>query len=262
MDDIRRNLEDRFSDAALALLMDGFSEVDGQALWDQYQASEQTMPQDLDQRCQRQMQKTLARQQKKASWFRTRKLVSQTAASLVLVLLLTISLVTSVEALRVPVLNFLLKHSPRATTILFSEPPAQSQTQLEELVCILKSNVPKNYTLELENIYRDEYLDPPVITSVFLAFQDADENFLLIQVSPAEGARNIDTEGAAITQMTLVDQRAILVEKAPEIRILWINDTQGLVYDIYAGAMEKSDFLDYVTQLAEEIRYSNAGLIE
>ena len=262
MDERRNNLEDRFSDAALALLMDRFAEDDGEALWQQYLTGSQPMPQDLDQRFQKQIQKALSRQLRETYRIRTRKLVLQMTAALTLVLLLTVSLVTSVEALRVPVLNFLLKHSPRATTVLFTHAPSQRHTQLDELLHILKSRVPEDYTLELERIYRDESAEPPAVTSVFLAFQNADHHLLSIQVAPAEGVRNIDTEDAEITSMTLAEQKAILMEKAPEMRVLWINDAQGLVYDIYAGSMEKSDFLDYVTILAEEIRFSNAGLSE
>ena len=116
--------------------------------------------------------------------------------------------------------------------------------------------------LEVEQIHRDKYTDPPVITSVFLAFQNADDNLLTVHVAPAEGTWNIDTEDASMTPMTLEDQKAILIEKTPEIRVLWINDAQGLFYDIYAGSMERTEFLNYVTILAEEIRYSNAGLTE
>lgn len=186
----------------------------------------------------------------------------QTAALFTLLLFLTVSLVTSMEALRVPVLNFLLRHSPRATAILFQQTPTQKETQLEELLGILKHSVPEGYQLEVEHIYRDEFFNPPVITSVFLAFQNADEELLMIHVAPAEGTWNVDTEGASVTQMTLEGQKAILIEKAPEMRVLWINDIQGLVFDISASSMDKSEFMDYVTILAEKIRYSNAGLEE
>ena len=193
---------------------------------------------------------------------RVLKSAGKTAACVALILCLTVSLITSVEALRVPVLNFLLKHSPRATTILFQHSATQSQTQLEELLCILKSNTPTDYALVMEQIYRDEYADPPVIRSVFLAFQNAEENLLMIQVAPAEGTWNVDTEDAALTPMTLEDQQALLIEKDTQIRVLWINETQGLLYDISAHAMEKTDFMNYVTSLAEDILYSNAGLLE
>ena len=262
MDNRRISLEDHFSDAALALLMDSNAEAEGELLWEQYGGCRPEFPKELDENCQNRIQKTIAKKSKHAILARAGKRVLQVAASFVLVLFLTVSLITSVEALRVPLLNFLLKHSPRATTILFQQSPTQSQTQLEELLCILKTNAPTNYVLEVEQIHRDKYTDPPVITSVFLAFQNADDHLLTVHVAPAEGTWNIDTEDAIMTPMTLEDQKAILIEKEPEIRVLWINDAQGLFYDIYAGSMEKTEFLDYVTILAEEIRYSNAGLTE
>lgn len=262
MDNHSSYAEMQFSDAGLALLMDWSAESDGELLWEEYRADECSMPPELDKRCRRQIQKALKKQRNQQIISRLLKSAGKAAASIAIVLFLTVSLVTSVEALRVPVLNFLLKHSPRATTILFQHSATQSQTQLEEMLCILKSNTPENYVLIMEQIYRDEYATPPVITSVFLAFQDADEHVLTIHVAPTEGAWSIDTEGAVLTTMTLEDQKAILIEKAPEIRVLWINDAQGLLYDVFASSMEKTVFLDYITTLAEEIRYSNAGLTE
>jgi len=262
MDNQQHNAENRFADAGLALLMDWSAESDGELLWEEFSAEKHVMPTELDNLCNSQIRQTIKRQRNRLMLNRILKSAGKAAACFVLILCMTVSLITSVEALRVPVLNFLLKHSPRATTILFQHSATQSQTQLEELLCILKSNTPENYELIMEKVYRDEFSDPPVITSVFLAFQDAEEDNLMIQVAQAEGSWNIDTEGAAMTPMTLEDQKAILIERGSEMRLLWINDVQGLLFDVFAGSMEKSDFLDYVTTLAKEIRYSNAGFNE
>lgn len=59
MDNQRTILEDRFTDAALALLMDCSAETDGELLWEQYHACGQTMPPELDQACQKQTKRAI-----------------------------------------------------------------------------------------------------------------------------------------------------------------------------------------------------------
>lgn len=257
MDNRRDHLEKEFADAGLALLMDWSAESDGESLWEEFSSDEPRMPQDLDIRCRNLIQKA----RRNMCFHRIGKSIGKMAASFVLVLFLAVSLITSVEALRVPVLNFFLKHSPRATSIIFQQNSStKKQNQLEELLSILKSFVPEGYTLELEKVYRDEYANPPVVTSVFLFFQDTDEHLIYIETSPAEGVRNVDTENATVSQITLAGMEAMLIEKSSEIRVIWLNKTQNLLYSVTANSMEKSDFMEYVTTLAWEIRYSNAGL--
>ena len=260
MDERRSRIETDFADAALALLMDWSAEDEGDWLWEEYCTAEQQMPPELDTRCRSLIQTHTKKIQQKTKFLSCLKAAGQTAACLGIILFLTVSLITSVEALRVPVLNFFLKHSPRATTILFQQPPQESP--LEELQGILKFYVPEGYTLELEQIHRDEYSNPPAVTSVFLAFQDSKRNLLTIHVSPAEGVWNVDTEDASVSEIILEGQKAILIENAPEISVYWLNKRQGLLYGVTANAMDKTDFLEYVTLLAQETRWSNAGFTE
>lgn len=257
MDNRRAHLEKDFADAGLALLMDWSAESDGELLWEEFCSDKPRMSHDLDIRCRKLIQKA----RRNTHFHRIGKSVGKMAASFVLVFFLAVSLITSVEALRVPVLNFFLKHSPRATSIVFQQnSTTKKQNQLEELLSILKSFVPEGYTLELEKVYRDEYVNPPIVTSVFLIFKDADEHLIYIETSPAEGVRNIDTEDATVSQIILAGLEAMLIEKSPEIRVIWLNKTQNLLYSVTASSMEKSDFMEYVTTLAWETRYSNAGL--
>ncbi len=262
MDNCRNNAETRFADAGLALLMDLSAESDGNMLWEEYCVSNCVMSPELDNQCRHQIQKAVRRSKRHSRAMGFLKTASQLAASLAVILFLTVSLITSVEAIRIPVLNFILKHSPRATAILFQSSSAPSQTQLEELCSILKYSAPEEYALEIERIYRDEYTVPPTVTSVFMAFQDENEALLSIHVSPAEGSWSVDTEDAIVTQMTLEGQRAILIEKPPSMQVLWINETQHLVYHVTASSMEKTDFMQYATSLAKETKNSNAGLKE
>ena len=262
MDNFRNNAETNFADAGLALLMDRSAESDGDLLWEEYCSHNCTMPLELDIQCQRQIQRTIRKSRRHSCTMRFLKTAGHLAASLAVILCLTIPLITSVEAIRIPVLNFFLKHSPRATSILFQNPSPPSQTQLEELCSILKFSAPEGYTLEVEHIYRDEYTVPATVTSVFMAFQNANDDLLSIHVSPAEGSRSVDTENAVVTQLTIEGQKALFIEKSPEFQVLWINEPQKLLYHVSVGSMNKADFMNYIKTLAKDINNSNAGLKE
>lgn len=261
MDNHRKHIETNFTDAALALLLERSAESDGERLWEEYCASDSSMAPALDNQCKQKICKTIRKSRMYSNTTHLLKRTGHLAASLAIVLFLTVSLITSVEAFRIPVLNFILKHSPKATAILFQNSSPSSQTPLEELLGIVKLFVPEGYTLEVEHIYRDEYSDPPTVTSLFMAFQNTGDDLLTIHISPAEGTWSVDTENAVVTQLMLEGQKAILIEKSPEFQMLWINETQKLLYHITAGSMSKTDFLNYVTLLAKETKYSNSGLI-
>ena len=260
MDNHRNHVETNFTDAALALLLERSAESDGERLWEEYCASDCRMPPVLDNQCRQKICKTIRKNRVHSNTVHLLKRTGQLAASLAIILFLTVSLITSVEAFRIPVLNFILNHSPRATAILFQNSSSSSQTPLEELHGIVKLFVPEGYTLEVEHIYRDEYTDPPTVTSLFMAFQNTSDDLLTIHISPAEGARSVDTENAVVTQLMLEGQKAILIEKFPEFQMLWINETQKLVYHITASSMNRTDFMNYVTLLAKETKHSNSGL--
>ena len=69
-----------------------------------------------------------------------------------------------------------------------------------------------------------------------MAFQDENDAILTIHVAPAKGSWNVDTEDATVTQLELSGQEAILIEKHPEIQIIWVNcleDMLGNLLQIY-----------------------------
>ena len=249
MDERKKKVMEDFGDAALALMLEEQAEADGKALWEAYCEHIEPMPQSLDKTCRKVMAKVIRRSHKHMLMGRALRCSALLAACLVLVT----TLVFSVEALRVPVLNFILTHGGASTVLRFQERESWEETPLEEMRHILDITVPDGFVLEIENS------DSPSMLGRFYCSDDT--GTLQIVIIPAMGAMSLDADQGQITEFTLAGHDAILVE-SDDLQAMWINKTQKLFYTVTASAMEKTEFLQFVEILAEETTYSAAGLTD
>ena len=128
-------LEDEFGDAALNLLLDEYSAYHGAQLVEEYQTQEKGnwFPEELDKACRKRIQQKIHRQrlQKTASH------CAKAAVIMIVCLCLSITMILSVEALRIPVLNFCLVRFPRFSQVL---PQASITSDLSDLFVSLDNN--------------------------------------------------------------------------------------------------------------------------
>ena len=247
MDERKMQVMEDFGDAALALMLEEQAEADGMALWEAYCRQNDPMPEPLDNACRKAVAKTLRKSHKHMLMGRALRCSAMLAACLVLVT----TLIFSVEALRVPMLNFILTHGGASTVLRFQEREGWEETPLEEIRYILDTTVPDGFVLEIENS------DSPSRLGRFYCSDDA--GTLQIVIIPAMGSMSLDADEGQITEFTLAGHDAILVE-SDDLQAMWINKTQKLFYTVTASSMEKTDFLQFVEILAEKTTYSGAGL--
>ena len=101
--------EEQIQDASLLILMDEYAQADGQKLLTNFKASGMTMPVSLDRVCQLQFDQYRRKSEKSTLLRNTVYRVAKIAAVLVLVCSLSANLILSVEAIRVPCLNFFIR---------------------------------------------------------------------------------------------------------------------------------------------------------
>ena len=123
-DQRRERLEDAWDETALELLMDDYAEIAGSELYDEYCSdleigNVEDLPAELDESCQEMIHASFTAESKAKNNLLNTALSHVYKAAMVVLAIFgaTTVLVVSVDALRVPVLNFFLTQEERYTII-------------------------------------------------------------------------------------------------------------------------------------------------
>lgn len=242
----RQELLEQYEEAAMMLLMDEYAEADGARLLYQFEEAEKNgqvpeIPADLDEKCRKLIQDSFAKQERKNRLLQLGKAAGRVAVYVLVLLGLTTSVVLSVDAIRVPVLNFFMERSDRYSTVSFSE------EQLDEKI------YNKKITQEIESMLMDGY-DLVVEESddsgtLFLLYQNEKEDIISVNISISSGRLFVDTEDSIQKEVNINNQKAVFIEK-DGYRLLWTDDESELTYDIYASGLMLDVFWEVVHKIA------------
>lgn len=245
-DDRRQRLLDEYEEAALKFLLNEYADADGERLWQEYKVAEETgevldVPNDLDRKCRQIIQGSFAKYNRRVRSSQILRALSKVAVIVLVLLGLSTTLVLSVDALRVPVLNFFLRHSDRYTAITLNEENTVLQSELENIHNSIGYLIPDEYTLVFEEVSGRG--------SMNLLYQNDLEEVISLKITMNSGQLFVDTEDAYVEDITLNEQPAVLVEKEG-FRVVWSNQDKKLSYDLYAEALEVDVFWKIAYALA------------
>ena len=214
MSEHANELQDRFADAAIALMMDQFAQEDGAVLLQQYRASLEPMPELLDQRCQSIIHKT----HKRTLMRSTLRRAAQVAACFLIVLTFAFPMAMSVEAFRIPVLNFMLKHGKGFTEITFAQ-NSDSFSALDQMRVLIWQAIPEGFHFEIEDVNTSKFAGTENVSSFLIRYADEQNRILEIFIQKAEGSINIDSQDSTVTPMELHSQQAVFVADEEDLRV-------------------------------------------
>ena len=252
MDDLLlQNPEEQFADSAITLFLDEAAEADGKQLLETFKAQESVMPETLDRKCHKLLHHTFSKAHKRTLMSRTAKRAARAAACFAIAATLSLPLILSVEAFRIPILNFFLEHHNRETTIhILGESDEQSPSTLSNLVDTVCGGLPKGYELIRDNISTSNVNGEEKLESALFLFRNPKDFLLEIAVFASGGTLSIDTEDAELAEMTINGHQALFVKK-DFLRALWTNEDAGLMFSVTSyGGMDEDDFWHYVWGLA------------
>lgn len=254
VDEFTKDLQDRFGDAAIALFMEDWAQDSGEALLRQFQDSKESMPPELDRHC----RKTIQKSYKHMLIGSTLKCAARAVACCLLVLCLLFPLAMSVEAFRIPVINFVLKHGNGFLELTFSQ-SSDSFNSLDSLRMAIWPSIPPEYEFVTEKVGTAHSRGVEYVTSLLVRYQNQDGGKLDIFVSKAAGTTNIDAKDAKTTPMDLYGQQAILVA-GENLRVLWVNEDQGQLYDVVGYNTGPDDFWACVHTLAQATQVAGTNI--
>lgn len=244
MDDHRRmQILEQYEDAALTLLMDESAEAEGERLLNafaQAQAQGQipTLPPEYDEKCQTLIDRTFKRQAVKEKWTRFGKKSLRVAAVTIAILGIMVTAVLKVEAIRVPVLNYLYKHCDRFSIMIYPDTVIDSIMPLMDPFELLSSSIPEGYSL-----FQDQSSGE---SDRLVAYINDKEEIIVLSFFPSSGAVMIDTENCIITEMNINGQEATLLEKTNlhHFTLYWIDVEQHRTYYLSSSALTKEEFIE------------------
>lgn len=246
MNDTRREqLLEQYEDAALELLMDEYAEADGERLWNEFLTAEKNgnvapIPKDLDLKCKQIIRKSLVKSKRKAVLSRAKHVFSKAAIFLLIFSSISITMVLSVDAFRIPVLNYLLKHDIQFTSLLMGN--LQEYDGRENLMINIEDVIPSGFELG------SEVASPNGVISY--CFVNSANKIISLQILPSNGMLNIDTEDAATQNLQINGHEAIFIDK-DGFRIVWLDSENEVAYDLFSDAISYEDFWKLANNLAK-----------
>lgn len=243
----RQQLLEEYEEAALKLWMDEYAEVEGERLWEEYQEAEANgevpeIPLMLDNKCKQIIYSSFKKNKQKEKFSHFLQSASKFAACLCIVLVCSSVAVLSVEAFRVPVINFFLNIENRYSSLSFDEEPDTVTSRIDELKQLSSVAIPSEYNLIVQDIYESG--------SAFICYQNSNNENITILVNPADGAFNYDTENTIQTEMELCGHEAFFVEK-DGFQVIWLDAEEDMIYELSANGLDINTFWEIAFLLAE-----------
>lgn len=242
----REKLLEEYEEITMELLMDEYAEAEGEMLWKEFQAAEEKgevpdIPDDLDQKCRNTIRSATAKINRRAHFTHGLRTLSKVAVFTLVLFGVCSTLVLSVDALRIPVLNFFLRDSERYTVIALDEENQAIQEEFDDIRKSIECLIPGEYSLAFEDISEHGSLQ--------LIYQNDNSEIISLVVTPASGQFIIDTEAVDMQKMEINEMDAFFTEK-DGLHIIWMNPEKGLSYDLFAKQLDHSQFWKIVYTLA------------
>lgn len=245
--DEREKLQERYDDAAFALMMDECAEADGEAFLAEFRAAAEAgelpeIPADMDRLFRDTIKREFAARERKVRVKQFKRAAARVAIAVFAVIGILSTLVMSVDAWRVPIFSFFQRAQDEFTSIRFTEP--MESTDVPALqnasAALFEGMLPDGYTKVSETITEQMCL---------VAYQNDDGKIAQICITPAGGEVRLDTEDAIVTEVFLADYKAILMEEEGYC-VFWHCEKAGVLYTIQADALTKEEILEISREVA------------
>lgn len=235
-------LLDQYDDVTFALLMDEYAEEEGARLRKEFEeaqaAGEVSDTSDaLDEKCLQMIHRDFAKKRGKDNVRKIIRMTSKVAVAVMVFLGVATATIFSVDAFRIPVLNYFLEHQSNHTSIHFSDNDVTSPPVQKSLADLL----PEGYV--------EVYYDDTEAGSLFCAYQNENGDMVKYSMMPAVGEYSFDTENTDYECITLNSNDGFLVRK-DGIHILWLDANTELVHSLFASNYSETALIDIAKLLA------------
>ena len=246
---VNKDVYENYIDASVALFMEYYSVVslsdNVQAELDAANCDEIQFPAQLDDRCRQLIKNRTAhyrrKQYLKACW----KGLKYAAACVMVALSLTSVLFMTVEAVRVPIINYYIEQYDGRWEIDRGGNDDSTKAREEiDLVELLGNVIPEDYQMVVK---RGDSLE-----NVAVIYENSTGKQFYCKTAPGYNWVAVDSENAQTShQYQVCGYDAITVEKDGRVKLTWIHSDLGIVFSILADDMTEPQIIAIGQQLID-----------
>lgn len=235
----REELMEQYEDAAFALLMNDYAEQEGTRLLQEFETVQPEMPAALDVRCCDLIHRTYEKQRRKDRVKRTLGTLTRVVTVLLVVVSLCTALVFSVDAIRVPIINFFIEHQDG-----FMGLSGDGNDDRDSFASsTLESFMPVGYV-------HSRSPSPHVVI-----YQNAEGHTIRFSIHSLEGTLAVDNEDATVEEISLAGYSGLFIRKGTSLKLIWYDEEQLLVYILTASDLDVTTLWHLAEQIAQQ--YAN-----
>jgi hypothetical protein len=227
----REDVYEQYVDASVALFMKYYCDTLYDDVTDIGSLSENKgsdcFPEELDVRCRSLIKKTVKRQQIREKARYAGKVLRVLCSFAIVCLSLASLLFITVEAVRVPIINYYLQHSEN-NIMEIGPKELKEENNLSEAIDIsdpLFGIIPDKYQLIMsDSLSRQEFS---------AKYEDNNGNGVFIFVQPSNGISGVDLQGVGEVQyFQIYNCDAVLAAENGITRLLWVNKETSTTYTL------------------------------
>lgn len=228
---------DQFAEAATELVMRQYAAAVEQTVLET--TPEHKISRELDKKCRKQIKKGLRKQQIKLAAKTVLRYTKRVAMFVLMLFGVVGILFTTVEAVRVPIINFFMEQKDGYLEItsvgeeIYRIGDASAEDALEGLL-------PAGYVPVL--------LEKSTTGGIFAMYENAAGAYIIFSAIPHTGVINVDSENANIEHTAILSYHGVLIQKN-EFQLLWENRETGRMCRLEANALSR----EQIVALAENI---------
>ena len=244
---ISEEVYDRYVDASVALFMEYYASscLDNA---DDPHIDEVEFPADLDSRCRTLIDREFARQRRKTFFKAAAKGLGVVAAFAAVILSLSSVLFMTVEAVRVPIINYYIEQGDSYWEIS-SQNGHSSEHETQNTISLsdpLANLIPNDY--KLSTIKGD------TLSCLIAIYKNADGQKVSFSTGSIDGATRFDTENAQTSKTTnILGYNAFMVIKGNQTNITWIIDDLSLVISLDSTGLTSAELAMMAEQLTMKL---------
>ena len=236
---IDQDVYERYVDATVALFMEYYSAERAEDMHNELSGNEKIeveLPAELDNRCRTLIKKEHARRKRKEHMKTAMKGLRFVACFAVIVLALASVLFVSVEAIRVPIINYYITQSDKYLEITSRKPSADGSVVQFNAEDPLAGLLPEGYKLVVV-----DKMSPTQTTAVY---KTSDKNSISFTMYPSETVARVDSENAqAIKEICICGYDGFLVAKGDRITITWWRESNNQTFSIISTSLTESELI-------------------
>ena len=161
------------------------------------------------------------------------KSVTRAAVIIIAVLALSATLAVSVDAFRIPIINYFNTHFPDHSMWSFTQDTTKYYPHNDITSAIQDAPVPAQYEL-VGQIIEDRI--------IMLSYSYTDSAYMMLSISPMQAVIKYDTEDMTATEMTIEGHDAIFYQKDNILQVVWVNEECEVVYLLTTNCLSEDRF--------------------